>query len=104
MGGGGSCHPFFHKEKKMKQKKITSTMQKVACDILSDFEILVMRHNGPYTFDEVWNIVQENSDKYGLCNDPFTGMICTSEEYAKNRLEYDRQTMYEKYGHWDGLD
>ena len=88
----------------MKQKKITHTMQKVAVDILQDFEILTMRHNGPYTFEEIWEIVEKHEDMYGLCKDPFTMMICTSDEYAKNSLEYDRQTMYEKYGHWDGLE
>ena len=88
----------------MKQKKITHTMQKVAVDILSDFEILTMTHNSPYTFEEIWAIVQKHVDGYGLFKDPFTNMICTSEEWAKNSLEYDRQTMYEKYGHWDGLE
>ncbi len=88
----------------MKQKKITHTMQKVAVSILSDFEILVMTHNGPYTFEEIWAIVQKHVDGYGLCKDPFTMMICTSEEAIKNQLEYDRQTMYDKYGHWDGLE
>ena len=63
-----------------------------------------MTHNGPYTFEEIWAIVQKHVDGYGLCEDPFTRMICTSDEYAKNSLEYDRQTMYEKYGHCDGLD
>ena len=88
----------------MKQKKITSTMQKVAVDILGDLEILTMTHNGPYTFDEVWAIVKHHEEKYGLFRDPFTSMICTSDEWAKNSLEYDRQTMYEKYSHCDGLD
>ena len=88
----------------MKQKKITPTMQKVAVNILNDFEILTMTHNGPYTFDEIWGIVQKHVDGYGLFEDPFTRMICTSDEWAKNSLEYDRQTMYEKYGHWDGLE
>ena len=88
----------------MKQKKITSTMQKVAVDILQDFEILVMTHNGPYTFEEIWDIVKQHEEKYGLCKDPFTSMICTSNEYCKNSLEYDRQVMYEKYGHWDSLE
>lgn len=88
----------------MKQEKITPTMQKVAVDILQDFEILMMTHNGPYTFEEIWDIVKKHEEGYGLCKDPFTMMICTSDEYAKNSLEYDRQTMYEKYGHWDGLD
>ena len=88
----------------MKQKKITHPMQKVAVDILGDFEILTMTHNGPYTFEEVWAIVKKHEERYGLFRDPFTSMICTSNEWTKNSLEYDRQTMYEKYGHWDGLD
>ena len=88
----------------MKQKKITSTMQKVAVNILEDFEILTMTHNGPYTFDEIWNIIQKHVDDYGLCKDPFTMMLCSSDEYYKSNVEYDRQTMYEKYGHWDGLE
>ena len=88
----------------MKQKKITSTMQKVAVDILSDFEILTMTHNGPYTFEEIWDIVHKHAKKYALGEDPFTRMLCTSEEAIKNQLEYNRQTMYEKYGHWDGLE
>jgi hypothetical protein len=88
----------------MKQKKITHPMQQVAVNILSDLEVLTMTHNGPYTFEEIWAIVQKHVDGYGLCEDPFTRMICTSKEYAENSLEYDRQTMYEKYGHWDGLE
>ena len=88
----------------MKQKKITHTMQKVAVDILQDFEILVMTHNGPYTFEEIWGIVQKHVDDYGLCEDPFTRMICTSKEYAENSLEYDRQIMMDLYGHCDGLE
>lgn len=88
----------------MKQKKITSTMQKVAVNILSDFEILMMSHSGPYTFEEVNEIVKRNAEYYGLCQDPFTSMLCTGAEYEKNSLEYARQTMYEKYGHWDGLE
>ena len=88
----------------MKQKKITHTMQKVAVDILGDFEILLMTHNGPYTADEIIAIMNKHEKGYALCEDPFTRMICTSEEYCKNSLEYDRQTMYDKYGHWDGLE
>lgn len=88
----------------MKQKKITHTMQKVAVDILQDFEILLMTHNGPYTADEIIAIMNKHEKWYGLCEDPFTRMLCTSDEYTKNSLEYDRQIMYEKYGHWDGLE
>ena len=88
----------------MKQKKITHTMQKVAVDILQDFEVLAMTHNGPYTFEEIWAIVQKHVDGYGLFEDPFTRMICTSKEYAENSLEYDKAVMIEKYGHCDGLE
>ena len=88
----------------MKKKKITPTMQKVAVDILQDFEILLMSHNGPYTFEEIIAIMNEHKKEYGLCQDPFTGMVCTSEEYAKSSLEYARQTMIELYGHCDGLE
>ena len=88
----------------MKQKKITHTMQKVAVDILKDFEILAMTHNDPYTFEEIWDIVQKHVDGYGLCKDPFTGMICTSKEYAENSLEYEKQVAIERFGHCDWLE
>ena len=88
----------------MKKKKITPTMQKVAVDILQDFEILLMSHNSPYTFEEIIAIINEHKERYGLCRDPFTYMVCTSDEYAKNSLEYARQTMEELYGHCDGLE
>ena len=81
----------------MKQKKITHSMQKVAVDILSDFEVLTMTHNGPYTFEEIWAIVQKHVDDYGLCKDPFTLMICTSKEAIENQLEYGRQSFEQKY-------
>ena len=87
-----------------KNKKITHPMQQVAVSILSDFEVLTITHNGPYTFDEIWDIVQKHVDGYGLCQDPFTRMICTSDEYVKNIVEYDKATMMEKYGHCDGLE
>lgn len=88
----------------MKQKKITHTMQTVAVDILGDFEILTMTHKGPYTFEEIWAIVQKHVDGYWLCEDPFTNMICTSKEAIENQLEYDRQTAEQKWGHSDWLD
>ena len=87
-----------------KQRKITPTMQKVAVDILQDFEILLMTHNGPYTADEIIAIMNEHEKKYALCQDPFTRMICTSNEYVKNSLEYEGQIMMERYGHCDGLE
>ena len=41
------------------KKKITHPMQKVAVDILGDFEVLTMTHNGPYTFEEVWAVAEK---------------------------------------------
>lgn len=88
----------------MRKRKITDTMQKVAVSILSDFEVLMMTHNGPYTVEEIWAIVQKHVDGYGLCEDPFTRMICTSKEAIENQLEYDKAVMIERYGHCDGLE
>lgn len=88
----------------MKQEKITHTKQKVAVSILQDFEILFMSHNGPYTFEEVNEIVKRNAEYYGLCEDPFTRMLCTSKEAIENQLEYDRQLAIQKWGHCDWLD
>ena len=64
----------------------------------------MMSHNGSYTFEEVNEIVERNAKLYALCEDPFTRMLCTSEEYAENSLEYDRQSAIMKYGHCDWLD
>lgn len=86
----------------MKQKKITHTMQKVACDILEELEIYMLSVK-EYP-DEIREIFDKMYEKYELCQDPFTLMVCTPEEYCKNKLEYDRQTMYERYGHCDGLE
>lgn len=76
-------------------------MQKVAVDILQDFETLMMSH-GPgedtFSFEEINGIVERNAEKYALCEDPFTRMLCTSKEAIENRLEYDRQSFEQKYG------
>lgn len=77
--------------------KITNSMQKVAADILMEF---MFTRN----MDEVIAAYDRVFDKYELCNDPFTNTPCTTEEYCKNAIEYERQTMIERYGHCDGLD
>ena len=77
--------------------KITKTMQKVAADILMHF---LFTNN----MDEVVETYNTVMKKYGLCEDPFTGCPCTSEEYCENILECERQTMIERYGHCDGLE
>ena len=81
----------------MKQKKITSTMQKVAADILTQF---MFTRN----MDEVIEVYNRVMEEYDLCSDPFTHTPCTFEEYCKNCIEYERQAMDEKYGHHDGLE
>ena len=81
----------------MKQKKITHTMQKVACDILTQF---MFTRN----MDEVIEVYNKVMEEYDLCSDPFTYTPCTFDEYCKNSIEYERQAMDEKYGHHDGLE
>lgn len=77
--------------------KISKRDQRVAAEILTQF---MFARN----MEEVWKAWDNIYEQYDLCDDPFTHTPCTPEEYAKNRLEYDRQTMIEKYGHCDGLD
>ena len=77
--------------------KITNSMQKVAADILMEFMFTSNMDEVIAAYDRVFK-------KYELCNDPFTNTPCTTEEYCKNVLEYERQTMIERYGHCDGLD
>lgn len=77
--------------------KITKTAQKIAADILMEFIFTK-------DMDEVIEAYHRVFNKYELCNDPFTGCPCTTEEWCKNQLEYERQTMIEMYGHCDGLD
>ena len=81
----------------MKQKKITPTMQKVAADILMEF---LMTRN----MDEVVEAYNRVFERYGLCDDPFTGVPCTPAEYVESKLEYEKQIMMERYGHCDGLE
>ena len=71
---------------KNKQPKITNTMQKVAVDILEDIEAYMMSvQSVPQELLEIFNKYKK---KYELCEDPFTQMICTTKEWAKNRFDY----------------
>ena len=90
----------MQKGARMKTKrymKITKTMQKAATDILMHF---LFTNN----MDEVIKAYNTVMKKYGLCEDPFTRCPCTPEEYYEKSLEYERQTMIERYGHCDGLE
>lgn len=83
-------------KKKVSKSNVSKRDQKVAADILTAFMFTK-------TMDDVINVWDDLFEKYDLYSDPFTNTPVTAEEYAKNRLEYDRQTMIERYGHCDGL-
>ncbi len=83
----------------MKEKKkriLTEKEQKVAIDFLE--ELIFANTPVPEGFFD------KMMEKYELMTDPFTGLPCTPKEYATNRLEYDRQSMIQKYGHCDGVE
>ena len=69
---------------------------KVAAGILTEFAFCE-------TMEEFHEAYQRVYELYGLCDDPFTRLPCSPGEYEKNREEYNRQVMDEKYGHHDGL-
>lgn len=77
--------------------KITKKMQQVAADILTQFMFT-------RDMDDVVDVWSKVYKQYELFSDPFTGVPCTHEEYCKNQLEYEKQTMIEMYGHCDGLE
>lgn len=77
--------------------KVTKTAQKVAADILTQFAFA-------HDIDEVIEIYNRVCKQYDLYSDPFTGVPYTPEEYYESKLEYERQTMIERYGHCDGMD
>lgn len=88
--------------KNKREFKVTHAMQKVAVDILRELEGFMMGRKD--TPEEIIKIYDKMFEKYHLCTDPFVGMCCTSAEYAKQSLEYDKQIMIERYGHCDGLE
>lgn len=71
--------------------------QLVAAEILTQF----MFARDMKEVLQIWDNVYK---QYDLCNDPFTHTPCSSEDYCKSKLEYEKQTMIERYGHCDGLD
>lgn len=77
--------------------KITKKMQKVAADVLMEFMFT-------RDMNEVIEAYNRVFERYGLCEDPFTRCPCIPEEWYKSWLEYEKQTMIEKYGHCDGVD
>lgn len=83
--------------KKSKPKYSERTL-KVICDVLIHF--IIECNEGKNVFE----VIDEIQKQYGLMDDPFTRLPCTPKEYCENSLEYQRQTMMEKYGHCDGLE
>lgn len=81
----------------MKKRVLTEKEQQAVADVLNSLCFVK-------TLDELFAEMKKLSEQYGLCDDPFTHMYCTPKEYAKSSLEYDRQTMIQRYGHCDGLD
>lgn len=80
-----------------KVKKVTDHDQRIVAEILIDFLIA-------YDQDTFWQTWKKIYEQYSLCNDPFTGLPCSSKEAIKNQFEYEKQAMLEKYGHCDGLE
>lgn len=78
-------------------RKITDSIQKVVADILIGLSFC----KDMIDVDKYYDVVFQS---YNLHLDPFVGLPCSSKEYEKSCLEYDRQRMIEKYGHCDGLD
>lgn len=79
------------------KSKISERDQRVASEILMQFMFTK-------DMDDVMRVWDEVFKHYDLCEDPFTRTPCTPAEYAKSSLEYEKQTMIERYGHCDGLE
>ena len=81
----------------MKKKKLTKTEQRIAAEILTQFMFARDMKDVLQTWDNIY-------EQYELMDDPFTHTPVSPEDWAKNRLEYDKQVMIERYGHCDGLE
>lgn len=96
----GACGQLYHRliwSEEVKTVKITARDQRVAAEILTQFMFTK-------DMEDVMKVWKEVHEHYGLCDDPFTGTPCTPEEYCRNRVEYEKQAMIEKYGHCDGYE
>lgn len=80
-----------------KLRKITERDRRVAAEILTSFMFTK-------NMDEVMEVWKRIYKQYSLRDDPFTRTPSSPEEYYQYQLEYDKQTMIEKYGHCDGLE
>ena len=80
-----------------KRRNLTERDQQVAAEILIRFTFV----NSMDAFEAEYKKLMKD---YDLCDDPFTCLPCSPSQYPENLLEYERQTMEERYGHCDGLD
>lgn len=87
---------------KEKPRRITHAQQQVAADILCELEYTIWMDG--LTEQQIVDFIKKKTKEYRLERDRFTHSLCTSKEAAESSLEYDRQTMIERYGHCDGLD
>jgi len=78
-------------------KKITLKEQRIVSEILTAFMFTK-------NMDEVIKVWKEIYSLYDLYDDPFTNTPCAPDDYYKAKIEYERQLMYEKYGHYDDLE
>lgn len=83
--------------KNSKKKRVSTTEQRVAADILTSLYFCK-------TMEDIEALCEDIYKRYELNDDPFTNLPCLDKDYADNCLEYDRQTMIERYGHCDGLE
>ena len=81
----------------MRRRKLTDAMQEVAADICN--QIIMETWDGDPL--NVKKFVESIMEQYKLREDPFTKLPCSCKEYAKNREEYDRQLMIERYGYYE---
>lgn len=78
-------------------KLITQDKIQIAiADVLTQFMFCKNEEDFHDTFTRI-------EKQYGIEQDPFTGCPCSSLEYEINKLEYEKQIMIEKYGHYDGV-
>ena len=81
----------------VKKKLVSVTAQRTAADILTMLYFCK-------TMEDVSKLCKDIYERYELNDDPFTNLPCSDKDYAKNCLEYERQSMMERYGHCDGFD
>lgn len=81
----------------MRRRKLTDAMQEVAADICN--QIIMETWDGDPL--DIKKFVDSIMEQYNLRKDPFTELPCSCKEYAKNREEYDRQLMIERYGYYE---